>query len=225
MTTGQPASPPEPVLTEPAPQHRSDATVRRRSRSAVARSAGGDRTLVVLVGMVLLAGGVLVALLSFGVFGSARAGRPLLDPMIVDWMRAQPLAARLIAIGAGVALAVLGLVSVARSVRPEVRPVIHVAGRGDTEIVVTSGAMGEAVAAQALTLPGVGKARARVVGSDRAPAVRITLWLADDSRVADVLEALETQVLAQARASLGLTELPVAVRLELDNPPRPPRVT
>lgn len=215
MTTGEPTTLPV----------RADPGLRRRSRSAVARSAGGDRSLAVLVGVVLLAAGVLVALLSFGLFGAARAGRPLLDPMIVDWMRAQPLPARLIAIGTGVVLTALGLVWAARSVRPEPQPDIAVAAPADTEIRVMSGAVGDAVAEQAQALAGVGKARARMVGSTRAPALRVTLWLADDCHVADVLDALETQVLAPARSSLGLAELAVAVRLELDNPPPAPRVT
>jgi multisubunit Na+/H+ antiporter MnhC subunit len=213
------------TTTEPSAARPVDPALRRRSRSAVARSSGGDRALAVLVGLVLLAVGVLVVLLSYGFFGSARAGRPLLDPMIVDWIRANALAARLTAIGVGVALAVLGLVWAARSVRPEQRPDLRLEAAGDTEIVVLSGAVGEAVAEQAQTLPGVGKARARMVGTTRAPALRVTLWLADDCNVASVLEALETQVLAQARAALGLGQLPVAVRLELDNPPPPPRVT
>jgi hypothetical protein len=202
-----------------------DPTLRRRSRSAVARSSGADRLVAVLVGLVLLAAGVLVALLSYGFFGTARAGRPLLDPMIVEWMRGNALAARLIAIGAGVALAVLGLVWAARSVRPEQRPDLRLETTGDTEIVVLSGAVGEAVAEQAQALPGVGKARARMVGTTRAPALRVTLWLADDCNVASVLEALEAQVLAPARTALGLAQLPVAVRLELDDPPPAPRVT
>src|SRR5207249_2353170 len=89
----------------------------------------------------------------------------------------------------------------------------------------SSGDRSLAVADQAQALPGVGKARARMVGTTRAPALRVTLWLADDCNVATVLEALETQVLAPARAALGLAQLPVAVRLELDDPPPPPRVT
>jgi hypothetical protein len=211
--------------TGPAAPRAVDPALRRRSRSAVARSYGGDRALAVLVGLVLLAAGVLVAMLSYGVFGAARAGRPLLDPMIVDWMRANPLLARLIAIAAGIALAVLGLMWAARSVRPEQRPDLRLEAAGDTEIVVLSGAVGEAVADQAQALPGVGKARARMVGTTRAPALRVTLWLADDCDVATVLEALEAQVLAPARTALGIAQLPVAVRLELDDPPPPPRVT
>ncbi|MGI5129689.1 alkaline shock response membrane anchor protein AmaP [Pseudonocardia sp. CA-107938] len=202
-----------------------DPALRRRSRSAVARSSGGDRALAVLVGLVLLAAGVLVALLSYGVFGTGRAARPLLDPLIVEWLRNNALLARLVAIGGGIVLAVLGLVWAARSVRPEQRPDLRLEATGDTEILVLSGAIGEAVAEQARALPGVGKARARMVGTTRAPALRVTLWLADDCNVATVLEALEEQVLAPARAALGLGQLPVAVRLEVDDPPPPPRVT
>ena len=50
--------------------------VSRRSRAAVARSAAGDRTLVLLSGLVLLAVGVLVVLLGAGIFGVNRAQRP-----------------------------------------------------------------------------------------------------------------------------------------------------
>lgn len=204
---------PSPVdLSKGAP---APARLRRRSRSAVARSAGGDRAAFVLVGLVLLAGGVLVALLSYGVFGTGRSGRPLLDPMIVDALRAQPLVARIVAVVAGVALAMVGLVWAANSVRPERRPDLLVDGGPDTSIVVSSAAAADAVATQAGGLPGVGRARARLVGAESDPALRVTLWLADDADVRDVLARLERQVLATARESLGLAALPVAVRLEL----------
>jgi hypothetical protein len=207
-------------VTSPA-----QARLRRRARAAVARSVAGDRWVVVLVGLVLVAGGVLVALLSYGVFGAARASRPLLDPMIVDALRAQPLTARLVAIGAGLVLAVLGLVGAARSLRPEARPDVHLDGGPDTRIVVSSAAAAEAVGQQAAGVPGVGRARARLVGPEHAPALRLTVWLAEDADVAAVLETLETQVLATARESLELAALPVAVRLELDSVAAPPRVS
>ena len=186
-----------------------DARVRRRSRSAVARSAGGDRWLMVLIGIVLLLAGVGVTLLSYGVLGSGRAARPLLDPIMVDTMAAQPL---------------LWLAWAARSVRPEPRPDVLLNGGADTTILVSSAAAGEAVASQAATLPGVARARARLVGSAAAPALRVTLWLADDADVRGVLALLHDEVLATARASLELTTLPVAVRLELERPQPTPRV-
>jgi hypothetical protein len=208
-----------------APTDRRTATLRKRARSAVARSAAVDRVLAVVIGLVLLAAGILVALLAYGVFGSARAGRPLLDPLIVDAFRAQPDVYRLVAIACGVLLVLVGLTWAARSLRPERRPDVVLDGGPDTAIVVSSSAAADAVAAQAATLPGVGRVRARMVGTDEAPALRITLWLADDADVREVLARLHDEVLAAACASLGLTELPVAVRLELDPSGAPPRVS
>ena len=215
-------------LTKPDPttpaRRPSDARLRRRSRSAVARSAGGDRWLVALIGLVLLAVGVGVALLSYGVFGSARAGRPLLDPIMVDTVAADPVLSRVIAIAGGILLAVLGLAWVARSVRPEPRPDVVLNGGPDTTILISSGAAADAVTAQAGTLPGVGRARARLVGSTAAPALRLTLWLTDDADVRAVLQRLDEEVLATARSALDLPALPVAVRLEVERPHPTPRV-
>ncbi|WP_158228166.1 alkaline shock response membrane anchor protein AmaP [Pseudonocardia sp. MH-G8] len=200
------------------------ATLRRRAQAAIARSTAGDRSLAVLVGALLLAAGTLVALLSYGVFGADRAGRPLLDPMIVEALRAQPLAARVAAVVGGLLLVVLGLAWTARSVRPEPRPDLVLEGGQDTSIVVSAAAASDAVATQAAALPGVGRARARLVGTEAAPALRVTLWLADDADVRDVLARLDGDVLATARHSLGLAVLPAAVRLELDSAPAAPRV-
>jgi hypothetical protein len=205
----------------------------RRATRAIARSAAGERTLAVVVGLVLLAAGSFVTLLAYGVFGTARAGRPLLDPMIVEAVRAQPLVARLVAIAVGLLLAVLGLVWAAHALRPERRPDLVLDrlldggerdGAGaDTSIVVSAAAAADAIAAQAAALPGVGRARARLVGTEAAPAARVTIWLADDANVREVLARLDAEVLATARASLG-TELPAAVRLELDHLQHGPRV-
>ena len=65
----------------------------RRSRAAVARSAGGDRTLTTVLGLVLVAASVLALLVGFGVFGSFRAQRPVIDPLIVEWVSTHATAA------------------------------------------------------------------------------------------------------------------------------------
>ena len=208
-------------VPEPAPAVE---VLRRRARSAVARSAGGDRSRLVLLGLVLLTAGVLVALLGHGVLGADRAGRPLLDPVVVDLLRAEPLVARAVAIAAGVVLLVLGLTWTARSLRPERRPDLVLDRGPGTALTVSSAAAAEALATQAGALPGVGRTRARLVGSEEAPAVRLTLWLADDADVRDVLDRLADQVLASARESLGLAALPVAVRLEVEPATTGPRV-
>ncbi len=215
------ATPSAAAAATPAPR---PAALRRRSRSAVARSAAGDRSVSVLLGLVLLAAGVAVALLSYGVFGTARAARPLLDPVVVDVVRSQLLIARITGIVLGVALLVLGLTWASRSLRPERRPDLVVDGGPDTSIVVSSAAVADAVAGHAGGLAGVGRARARMVGDAAAPAMRVTLWLADDADIGTVLARLDDTVLEQARRSLGLAALPVAVRLELDMMSTRPRV-
>ncbi|WP_433558896.1 alkaline shock response membrane anchor protein AmaP [Pseudonocardia xinjiangensis] len=201
-----------------------EATLRKRARAALARSAAVDRALAVLVGLVLLAAGTLAALLSYGVFGAGRAARPVLDPLIVDGLRARPDAFRLVSIAVGVLLVIVGLTWAARSLRPERHPDLVLDGGPDTAIVISSSAAADAVAAQAGGIPGVRRARARMVGTDEVPALRVTLWLADDADIRDVLTRLDDEVLAAARTSLGLTALPVAVRLELDVSAHPPRV-
>jgi hypothetical protein len=212
-------------LTRTPPTGPASARLRKRARAAVARSLAGDRWRAVLLGLLLLAGGVLVALLSYHVFGAARAGRPLLDPMIVDLLRAEPVAFRLAAIGGGLLLVLIGLTWAARSVRPERRPDVVVdGGRPETRIVVNAVAVAEAVAAQAGGLPGVHRDRARLVGSESAPALRLTLWLTEDADVRALLDRIDDTLLASARESLDLAVLPVAVRLELDAPNTPPRV-
>lgn len=196
------------------------AAARRSSRSAVARSAGGDRSLLVIIGLVLLIAGVLAALVGYGalapLLGSGAAGRSPLDPAVVDLLRAQPLIARIVAIVVGLLLIVLGLTWTARSLRPERRPDLVLDRGPGTGIVVDSAAAADALADQAAALPGVGRAKARMVGSDDAPAVRLSMWLTDDADVRDVLDRLDRDVLASARNALGLATLPVAVRLELD---------
>jgi hypothetical protein len=196
----------------------------RGARKAVARSAGADRVWLAVLGFVLLAGGTLAALLGYRVFGAGRAARPLLDPMIVEALRAQQQLWRWVAIAAGVVLVVLGLWWAARSLRPERRPDLLLEESPDTSLLVTAGAFAEAVADRAAALPGVGKARARMVGSSGTPALRLTVWVTDEADVAEVCRRLETEVVAEARASLGVAHLPVAVRLELDSVTHAPRV-
>ena len=60
------------------------------------------------------------------------------------------------------------------------------------------------------------RARARMVGTAAAPAVRATVWVDDEADVADICRRLNEEVLVQVRDALGLAALPLAVRLELD---------
>ncbi len=187
-----------------------------RSSAAVARSAGTERTLTTLLALVALAGGVVVLLVGTGALGSARAGRSLVDPIAVDVLRANRSLVLALAIVAGLLLVLLGLWWALRSLRPESKPDLVLDGSRGTRLTVSSGAVSEAVRADAETVPGVQRARVRLVGDTDNPALRITLWLRQGSDVRDIWNGLDTRVLARARDALGVERLPAAVRIELD---------
>jgi hypothetical protein len=190
--------------------------VSRRSRAAVARSTASDRTLVVLAGLVLLAVGVLVVLLGQGAFGTYRAQRALIDPDISGWVVANAVAARWIAIGVGVVLLVVGLVWVVRSLRPEPRPDVLLSDVPGSRLSVEHSAIAEAVRTDAESIDGVSRARVRLVGNERRPAMRMTLWLVEDADVRDVWAEVDGRVLARARRAFAVDAIPTAVRIELD---------
>ncbi|MHC1563528.1 Asp23/Gls24 family envelope stress response protein [Actinomycetospora sp. C-140] len=198
----------------------------RRSRAAVARSAGGDRTLTTLVGLVLLAAAVLVLLVSYGVFGTYRAQRPLIDPIAVAWVSTHVDLTRWIAIAAGVVLFVVGIWWTVRSLRPEPRPDVSLSELPGERLTVEHSAICDAVRHDAEAIDGVSRARVRLVGSPQRPALRIALTLVEGTDVRDVWADLDGRVLARAREAFSVSALPTAVRLELDatSAPTPARV-
>ncbi|SFB45191.1 hypothetical protein SAMN05216266_11213 [Amycolatopsis marina] len=184
---------------------------------ALARSYGVERTLTLLVGLLALAAGCVVLLVSLGVLGSFRAQRPVLDPLAVDWLQARPEAlVKSIVIAAALALFACGMWWLVRSLRPEPRPDFALDRTPGEEVTVTATAIAAAVQADAEQVTGVTKARARSVGDEEQPALRLSLWLRQGTDVRQVWEELDITVLAPAREALGVQTLPTAVRLELD---------
>jgi hypothetical protein len=200
--------------------------VSRRSRAAVARSAGGDRTLTVLLGLVLVAAAVLALLVGYGVFGTFRAQRPVIDPLLVQWTVAHPDATRWIVAGIGVVVFLVGLWWTLRSLRPEPQPDVSLSEIPGERLTVEHSAIADAVRTDAETINGVSRARVRLVGSPERPALRIALTLVEGADVRDVWADLDGRVLARARQAFSVSALPTAVRLELDatSAPTPARV-
>ncbi len=189
-----------------------------RSQRALARSRTGERTGITLIGLATLTAGVFGVLVGLEVFGQLRSRRPVLDPIAVDLLRTHALPARLVAVAVGVALVALGLLWAVRSLRPEPRPDLYLdPGAAGATVRVTASAATDALAADAESVPGVARAKARLVGRESAPALRLTLWLTDGADVRTVWRDVEDRVLAGARSSLGIRVLPTAIRLELDS--------
>ncbi|HSL07675.1 MAG TPA: alkaline shock response membrane anchor protein AmaP [Pseudonocardiaceae bacterium] len=194
------------------------------ARKATARAAGAQRTLVGLIGLLGLAAGAAALVVGFGLLGANRAVRPVLDPIALDTLRTYEPLARAVALVAGIVLLVLGLLWAARALVPERRPNLLLDPSPDRRLEVSASAIADALRADAETIDGVTRARARMVGTTAIPVLRLDLWLEDGTDVRDVYHNLDTGVLTRARDSLGVESLPTAIRIELDAA-APARVT
>ncbi len=176
-----------------------------------------QRALVGLVGLLGLAAGAAALVVSFGLLGAGRAARPVLDPLAVDTVGAHQSLARVVAILAGVILLVLGLLWVARALKPDQRPNLVLDPSPDHHLEVSASAIADALRADAETINGVSRARAHMVGTTATPVLRLTLWLRGGADIGEVYRDLNTRVLTRARDSLGVESLTTAIHVELDS--------
>lgn len=185
------------------------------ARAALARSYRAERVFLTVVGLLALLAGSAALVVGLGWLGRLRAQVPVADPMVLDWLGDHHLWAQIGAVLLGLLLLVLGLVFVIRSLRPEAHPDLELDHTATSGFRVTASALAHAVQADVEQLDGVSRARARVVGDRRHPALRLNLWLREDSDVKSVWHELES-VLDRTKGCLGVTSLPTAVRIELD---------
>ncbi|QGK69522.1 alkaline shock response membrane anchor protein AmaP [Allosaccharopolyspora coralli] len=193
----------------------------RPSSTAVGRSLRFERGLAVLAGVVALLTGGLALIVGAGWLGDFRADRSVLDPMVVDAVRAAPGITVLVGIAAGVLLVALGLWWISRALRPEARPDMRLEpGTLSTGGLTVSGsALTDAIRTDAESVSGVTRARVRMAGTAQRPNLRLVLSLQEGTNVRQVWEELDDKVLGRAREALGTEVLPTAIRLELDRAP------
>lgn len=191
----------------------------RESRAAVARSAGLDRWAIGTIGAFAALAGAAALVVGAGWLGRPRSTRPLADPIALDWLRANQLAAQLVALGVAAVLVGFGVWWALRTVSRQARPDLVLEANGNG-LVVTAHAIAEAIRADAESVSGVAEARARVVRVDDVPALRLQLWLRHGANVRAVWSELDKGVLARAREALGVPAIPTAIRLELGSAKR-----
>lgn len=80
-------------------------------------------------------------------------------------------------------------------------------------------ALEDAVAAEIRALDGVDRARVTLHGRRRAPRARIAVTLAANASPADLVDRLDRDPLLHARDSAGLPDLPADIRLRSDRHP------
>ncbi|GAA1884490.1 alkaline shock response membrane anchor protein AmaP [Streptantibioticus ferralitis] len=86
----------------------------------------------------------------------------------------------------------------------------------DGDVVLRGRAMERALAADAAELPGVLGAEVLLTGGRTRPRAGVRLQLDRHARPAGVVSDLGGRVLAEARASTGLTEFPAVARLRVE---------
>ena len=90
----------------------------------------------------------------------------------------------------------------------------------DSWLTVTADAVTDLISAEAGSVAGVSRARARLRGSARKPSLRLSLWLTEDADPHQVRQTVEADVLARARSALGITTLPTTLHLTPSSPKR-----
>lgn len=188
----------------------------RPSATPVGRALGFERGLVLVLGLLLALLGAVALVVSFGGGGQFRAGRPVLDPVALQWLRLHPRIVVPVGIALGVVLFALGLRWLARSLRPEPRPDFRI-GAG---VLLTAQALTRAVRTDAEAVSGVSRARVRTAGTARRRHLRLTLSLEEGTDIGEVCAELDDKVLSRARRALGTDTAPTSVRLRLDRGPK-----
>lgn len=173
-----------------------------------------NRVLLFLLGLVSLAGGIIIALLSGFAFGDNWANQPVLQQQTRDFAdRNAGWFWTAIGVGAGV-LALLGLRwLLAQASTARVGSLNLEADTRNGHTRLTSGALGEAVEDEVERMRGVDRASARLLGKSTDPLLRLDVKVADDGDLGYIRSRLEQDTVPHARQAVGIPQLPVWVRL------------
>lgn len=188
----------------------------RPSSTPIGRALGFERSLVLVIGLILVLLAAAALVTGSGWIGAFRSRRPVLDPLVLRWAQQHPQVMTPVAVVLGIALFALGLWWLVHSLRTEPRPNYRL----ETGLLLNGSALTSAVRADAETVTGVNRAKVRTAGTTHHPNLRLTLSLQEGTDVRHVWEELEDKVLSRARQALGCETMPTAIRLRLDHAPR-----
>jgi hypothetical protein len=172
-----------------------------------------NRIVLAVVGLLLLAGAGAGLAAGSGVWGSAAAHRPVLDPALRDvaerhsWLWAAVAAAGLVVAG----LACRRLIAGLHTDRIRVLELESDPRTGTTTIPAS--ALTDAVAAEISGYRGVRRATARAIGSAARPRVVLHVDLADRASIGEVRRRIDDDAIAHLRTALGDDGLPVELEL------------
>lgn len=179
------------------------------------RAARINRTGLTLVGLLLLAGGGAALARALGTWGSGSAADPLLADSLRRYPDGQSWFWPAVAAGA-VVVTLLGLAWLFAQGRTEKLPGLSLEpDRSEGSTRVASRAVTEAIEADVNALPGVRKARARLLGSQRHPRLMLTMTYGTRADLAALRGHIADEAVTRLRTALEVDSLPTVVRLRL----------
>jgi len=175
-----------------------------------------NRFMLILLGLLCLAGGVVMLLLSYRVFGTSTARQTLLRPNVRFYVNRNHGWLWLAVAAGAVLFALLALrwllaqLSLARVTALKVHADSSL---GDTS--VSTGGLAEAVEDEVEGYRGVDHASARFFGASSRPHLRLDVALSDTADPGAVRTRLESEALANVVQATGRDDLHSVVRLEV----------
>jgi hypothetical protein len=177
------------------------------------RAARLNRFGLLVVGLLLLAGGGLALARSLGAWGSR--SDPLLTPALRSYPQDHGWFWYAVAAG-GIVLALLGLAWLFAQLKSERLRALSLSDSGESGTTrMPAAAVTAAVEQEAAALPGVTKAKARLLGTAAHPRLMLTVVYGTGADLAALRRHLTTEVLPHVRTSLERTALPAVVRLKM----------
>ncbi len=179
-----------------------------------------NRTIVSLIGLLLLAAGAYGLLRGAGVLGDRQAEDPLRTPGVADFVRDNDewLWAALAILALLVTLAAAAWLKAQLSPSPALSELAVATGGGPGRTQLATAAVNEAVTRDIEADPDVNSARVRVVPAGNAIGLDVRATVADHGDVHAVRRRIEREVLQRARGALGRPDLSATVRLRLGDP-------
>lgn len=192
--------------------------------SAETRAPGTVRTnrvVLAFLGLVLLLAGTSAVLVGLGVFGSARAGRPIIDSPLETFVSDNRWIWAIVAVAAALLalFSLLWLLMQARSNRLSTLALDEDRSGGYT--VLGASALSEAVVRDIQDLRGVDRATAHIQGTPPDHELSVQVVLDGKVPAGEIHQQIVGTVIADARRALAVDSL--ATRLEIELPKVPQR--
>lgn len=175
-----------------------------------------NRSLLTLTGLLLLLAGVGGVLLYTGAFGDDQKHRPVVNDTVRELFDRHESWLWWAIGGAALLIALLALYWLVVQLRTERIGNVDLAPAPDGENVLASGAITDAVRHEAETVPGVTRARVRLVHESDDPQLMLAVALRNDADLAAVQTILDNEVLAHARQAIGRDRMRTWLRVEVD---------